>query len=211
MSAGEYIQLIDTCFIVTYVQTPNTFNWLLSLRTKNWDTFQIWSYLLNMVRIKSTSMARYVLYDCSTHVSVSRHLHTVDHESFYYEMLKLQFQFTTGNVGLCASIADYPASLGVPIIHWYTYSVSSNVVREELIAEVSLTIVTARRRRNSASNRANFDTIASIEHARWGHRWSLRLTDTEQKRYSTKNTYELHRFQLPQIVRQRKYIQKPKL
>ena len=37
---------------------------------------------------------------------------------------------------------------------------------------------------------------------------------TEQNRTETlfdKNTYELHRFQLPQIVRQRKYIQKHKL
>ena len=55
-------------------------------------------------------------------------------------------------------------------------------LREELIAEVSLTIVTARRRRNTASNRANFDTITSIEHARWGHLRSVRLTDTASLR-----------------------------
>ena len=61
-------------------------------------------------------------------------------------------------------LAGYPASLGVPIIHILCII----KLREELIAEVSLTIVTARRRRNSASNRANFDTITSIEHARWG-------------------------------------------
>ena len=50
-------------------------------------------------------------------------------------------------------------------------------LRGELIAEMSLTIVTAGRRGNSASNRANFDTITSIEHAIWGHLWSRRLTD----------------------------------
>ena len=49
-------------------------------------------------------------------------------------------------------------------------------LREELIAEVSLTIVTAHRRRNFASTRANFITITSIEHARWCHLRSRRLT-----------------------------------
>ena len=75
-------------------------------------------------------------------------------------------------------LAGYPASLDVPIIHILCII----KLHEELIAEVSFTIVTARRRRNSASNRTNFDTITSIEHARWGHLWSRRLTDTASLR-----------------------------
>ena len=59
---------------------------------------------------------------------------------------------------------------------------------EDLIAEESLTIVTARRRRNSSSNRANFDTIKSIEHARWDHLRSLRLIDTASLKVSLHDT-----------------------
>ena len=47
-----------------------------------------------------------------------------------------------------------------------------------------------------------------------GNTKTVKFRRTEQNRTETlfdKNTYELHRFQLPQIVRQRKYIQKHKL
>ena len=42
---------------------------------------------------------------------------------------------------------------------------------------MSLTIVTGRRRSHTACDTANFDKIVSIEHARWRHLRSCRLTD----------------------------------
>ena len=61
-----------------------------------------------------------------------------------------------------SKLSGYPASLGFPIIH----TLCIIKLSEELVTEVSLTIVTARRRSHSASNIVNFVKIMFIEHAR---------------------------------------------
>ena len=60
-------------------------------------------------------------------------------------------------------LAVYLASLGFLIIH----TLCIIKLCDELVAEMSLTIVTACRRSHSASNTANFDKIMSIVHTRW--------------------------------------------